>query len=385
MPSGEFGSYSFTMSFLAFVGVFFEFGIFLPAARLAAQSPREEGRRLFGATMIFFVPVGACFLILVYSASFFIDAWFHVSSGPALRLMAPLGVVFPLQFVLYQMAQGLDRLHVFSFSSALSSMLFALGIAAATALNRRISLLLALVISLGTSVIAYAILIGWLRPIFRGGARYFKTLKAGAQEYGTSVYIGRVLSTGTYKLDVLMVAAVAGANQVAFYALATSVAIAVGFVGTGISGALFPGMTRNDRIDRRWLATAWGTGVAGATIATIFARPVVKLAFSARYLPVARLIPPLAFAEALRGVTWIYISFQSAHGRGRDLRTAALWLTGSNVLFNLALIPPFGAGGAAWASLFALIANLWVHRRFYNRSHEGPADAFESESGEQSA
>ena len=39
-----------------------------------------------------------------------------------------------------------------------------------------------------------------------------------------------------------------------------------------------------------------------------------------------------------------------------------------NLAFNFALIPRFGAKGAAWASLFALVANLIAHAVFYRRS-----------------
>jgi O-antigen/teichoic acid export membrane protein len=40
------------------------------------------------------------------------------------------------------------------------------------------------------------------------------------------------------------------------------------------------------------------------------------------------------------------------------------------VAFNFALIPSFGASGAAWASLLALVANLVAHVVFYRRSFE---------------
>jgi Na+-driven multidrug efflux pump len=68
-------------------------------------------------------------------------------------------------------------------------------------------------------------------------------------------------------------------------------------------------------------------------------------------------------------VTGIFNTFLSGHGRGRDLRNAGFVLTGSNIAFNFALIPPFGAAGAAWASLLALLANLIAHVVFYRRSY----------------
>ena len=65
--------------------------------------------------------------------------------------------------------------------------------------------------------------------------------------------------------------------------------------------------------------------------------------------------------------------YLSAHALGRALRNAGLVLTVSNVVFNFALIPPFGAAGAAWASVLALVANLAAHVVGYRRVAHGIA------------
>jgi O-antigen/teichoic acid export membrane protein len=56
------------------------------------------------------------------------------------------------------------------------------------------------------------------------------------------------------------------------------------------------------------------------------------------------------------------------------MRNAALVLTISNLVFNFALIPPFGARGAAWASFFALFANLVAYLAFYRRFLRKPSE-----------
>jgi O-antigen/teichoic acid export membrane protein len=53
---------------------------------------------------------------------------------------------------------------------------------------------------------------------------------------------------------------------------------------------------------------------------------------------------------------------------GRELRNAGLVLTMSNVVLNVALIPPFGGTGAAWASFVALLANFGAHVVGYRRA-----------------
>jgi O-antigen/teichoic acid export membrane protein len=100
---------------------------------------------------------------------------------------------------------------------------------------------------------------------------------------------------------------------------------------------------------------------------------LIRLAFSPRYAPAAALVLPLALAQAVRGVTSLYNTFLSSHGRGRQLRNTSFVLTGSNLIFNFALIPPFGAAGAAWASLAALVVNLAAYVVFYRRTLREPS------------
>src|SRR5947208_3405443 len=82
-----------------------------------------------------------------------------------------------------------------------------------------------------------------------------------------------------------------------------SAAYVVGLPINGVSAALFSRMTGAAAIDRRWLLAAWVTGLVGAAVASIAAYPLIPLVFSDRYQPAVALVLPLAFAEAIRGVT----------------------------------------------------------------------------------
>jgi O-antigen/teichoic acid export membrane protein len=109
-------------------------------------------------------------------------------------------------------------------------------------------------------------------------------------------------------------------------------------------------------------------GIATVVVASVLAYPFIEIVFSASYLPAAALVLPLALAQMVRGVTTVYNQYLAAHARGRELRNAAIVLTISNVVLNFALIPPFGAMGAAWASVLALVVNLVAHVVYYRQS-----------------
>jgi O-antigen/teichoic acid export membrane protein len=171
-------------------------------------------------------------------------------------------------------------------------------------------------------------------------------------------------------MDVLMLGVFTNARSVAFYTLAGSIAAAANLPVLGLSTALFAPMARARKIRGQVLVIGAALGLITALAAWALAKPFIELVFSNRYASAAVLVLPLSLAQAVRGLTGFYNTFLAAQGEGRALRNAGIVLTVSNLVFNFALIPPFGAMGAAWASLFALVANLGAHIMFYRRALE---------------
>lgn len=368
MTTEDFGSYAFVSAFIPLLAMLFEFGLFLPAGRMAAVSDRARGREVFGATLVTYLPVGAAFCLALYCSSFFVDRWFNVSAGPAMRLVAPLALAYPFRFVAEQLSQGLDRLHVYSVATVVGRALFVGAVAASLAWDGRLRLSTTLLLETLATLAAWALLVLWLKPRWRRVASYARALAREARAYGAQAYVGRVLSIGTYNMDVLMVAVFTDASTVGFYTLAAALAFPVGLPAAGMAAALFPRLTHERTIGPGPIALAAALGSVATIAVVVLARPFADLALSGRYQPAVGLVLPLALAQLVRGVTGVFNAFLAAHARGRELQDAALVLTVSNVALNFALIPRFGAAGAAWASLAALAANLVAHAVFYRRA-----------------
>ena len=367
LTTAEFGSYSFSVTLFFLVALLFDFGLFSPAARLAAITDGRKRREVVGCALLVYLPVGAAFSATIFVLSFGVDNWFHVDAGHALRVAALPASAFPFVLVLQRLAEGTARLHVASVSTAFAQLIFvsfvalalvAGSVSTASALTLRS---LALLLATGASAL-------WLRPIFRAARHWLPELLRQTREWGLHAFVGRILSIGTYNMDVLMLAIWTNSQSVGFYSLAGSLATASGLPVIALAAALFAPLARQPAIARRWIVIATSVGGLCALVAWLLAEPVVRIFFSARYLPAAGLVLPLALAQFVRGVTGIFNTFFSAHGRGRDMRNAAFVLTTSNIVLNFALIPPFGARGAAWASLFALSANLVAYLALYRRS-----------------
>jgi O-antigen/teichoic acid export membrane protein len=367
LSAEEFGSYSLALSLLTFGALFFEFGVFAPASRLAARAEGGSARDVYGASLLVTVPIALAFAATMFTLSFWVDSWFHVEAGEALRTVTPLLVVYPLSALAIQLALGAGKLQISSLGAVLTQALMIVLLVAATAAYGHLSVLLALLARTVGFLIGVLVMLGWLRPALRRLREPIRTLVRETREYGFNIYIGRVLSVGTYNMDVLMLGIWSDARHVGFYSLAGALAYTVGLPATGMASALFPRMSRQDHVERKWVLAAAGLGVLGVLAMWLFAEPAIRIVFGARYVEARDLAVVLAIAQAVRGVTAVYNNFMAAAAYGAAMRNASLVLTASNIVFNFALIPPFGAIGAAWASVLALVANHFARLYYLGR------------------
>jgi len=130
-------------------------------------------------------------------------------------------------------------------------------------------------------------------------------------------------------------------------------------------------------LHRKWVLAAAAMGALGVLVMWLAAEPAIRIVFGEEYVEASDLAVVLAVAQAVRGVTAVYNNFMAATALGAAMRNAALVLTVSNVVLNFALIPPYGAIGAAWASVLALIANYFARIYYYRRAIRERPEGFD--------
>ena len=369
LTTDEFGGFALTKALLLFLGLVFEFGVCSAAARRVAQAPTFERGRVLGATFLAMAPLAVGLSVVVFLLVPVADRTFHVQAATALALSAPFGFAYLFrQQVALQLSRAVGRLHVYSLTTLLGQALFFLLLAIAVAAGGAHGLPTVLTLQSVAFAAASVVAIVWLRPTFRRARAYVPALLADTRRWAFQLYVGRVLSIGTYNMDVLMLGVFANARSVGYYAIAGSIGSVAILPTTGFTSALFPKMVHERRIDPRRIALAYMIGAASVLAVWLLAEPFVTLVFSDRYREAATLAIPMTIASSLMGVTTVYSTFLSAQARGRELRDAGFVLTGSNIVLNIGLIPPFGATGAAWASVGAVLANLGAHMALYRRA-----------------
>lgn len=367
MSPSSFGTFSFAISFATLVAVVFDFGLFTSASRRLARSDTGDRREIVGALLVTFVPLAALTSGAMFGLSFVVDSAFHAHAGSILRIGSIFAWAWTFPLLGELTAKGADRLHVFSISNLAGSVGLVVSLLGFIALGVHFTAKFAYLVLNVSFVVSLVILGIWLKPKFQRVRLHIRAFVADTRAWAFQLYVGRFFSIGTYNMDVLMVASFSDTKSTGYYSLAAALAGFMGLPMMGLAAALFPKMSRENSIDRRWVAAAWAIAGLALIAVLLVVPPLVGFVFSKNYSPVASLAIPLVLATGVRGVTTVYNTFMSAHARGREMRNVAFILTASNLAFNFALIPPFGATGAAWASLLALLVNYAAYVRYYRR------------------
>jgi O-antigen/teichoic acid export membrane protein len=215
-------------------------------------------------------------------------------------------------------------------------------------------------ISVLTALLQWAATRRFANIALRAGRRRWKPLVRIALPIG----LAGALVTVYYRIDSVLIFELKGAEEAGIYGAAYRFLDPIQFVPVSILAAVFPVMAAvyvHDPERVRRLVQRAGDyllvvalGVLGGTVA--LAQPIVDLLLGPGYERSATVLPILMLAFVF--ISMGYLSGYLTTIVGKQWRLAAIAAGGvvANVAFNLALIPPFGAVGAAWATVVTELA-----------------------------
>ncbi len=102
---------------------------------------------------------------------------------------------------------------------------------------------------------------------------------------------------------------------------------------------------------KKMLAAASGISLAVVAAGSLLASPLISLAFGAKFLPSARLLPILLMSLLFLLPNAILTQSLIALNGERDYAAIALLCAAFSVVANVLLIPRFAAAGAAWTTV----------------------------------
>ena len=363
----DFGAYSFVLTLITFVGLFFDFGMSPSGARLMAlaQNPEEQRSRagvlLAGAGVL-----GLGLSIVLAFGSLFIDALFGQNLSALLLLAAPFALVLPVQESVLLLCQGSNRIGLLSVVTVLPRVLLlpALLIIASSGGMRTSH---AIAATLAATVVAVALAVALLRPrmhAFRANARLLRT---EMREFGRQTYAGRLVDSLTTGVDRMLLSKFHGLAPVGLYSIAFTMATPISMLSRSLASSAYHRFANEDAIPRRMLVMNAAWCVAGAAALVASGALIITVFFSRNYLPSLSVLPFLACGAALVGLNSLFHSFFMARREGRVIRIMAFATSGANVILNIALVPVLSMAGAGIAFVSSNALNLVLNVLYYKR------------------
>lgn len=195
-------------------------------------------------------------------------------------------------------------------------------------------------------------------------------------------YILAMLMVVVYgRMGNIILTLIHGETENGFYATALTCTYIVGFVFDAIVDTARPVIleskknTREDfekNVSRVYALTTW-LSIAQSVFFTLFAGIVVRVLYGENYLPAVNVLRILAWQSAfnyMSAVRNIWILAEEKHNLMTTINISGAVV---NLICNFALIPPFGACGAAVASVITqiftnfILGFLWKPLRENNR------------------
>jgi O-antigen/teichoic acid export membrane protein len=357
----ELGRYSTVSGIVLFGGFIADFGLSLAITRRVSADPRTTDQLLGGTLLMSFGIGSACYVVALgfaavagYPTATVVD----VAIG---ALALPIGAVATALLAALDGHGLIDRRALITF---VQSGVVAVGglLALAAGLGVRAAVACIPIGPLVAAVVATCVLRRSARWRSRPGfdARASKDLLLEALPY--AVLAG--IAAFTLRFDLVFVSVVSTAAETARYDLALRSVEAVTYLGTVIAAPVIFILTRRlSRSDhdgaQRALAQAarfsYLVGIPAAILLAIVAVPAVRLLYGTEYENVAT---PLA---VLAGQIWLSLlvsllgSAVIAAGLGKPMIPISAGVAVAGVLLDIALVPPYGATGAAWAAVGAQI------------------------------
>jgi lipopolysaccharide/colanic/teichoic acid biosynthesis glycosyltransferase/O-antigen/teichoic acid export membrane protein len=197
--------------------------------------------------------------------------------------------------------------------------------------------------------------------------------------YGWKAHLSNILTFINYRTDIYLVNLFLNPAFTGIYVIAVQIAERLWMLSQSVSTVILPRLSELHRdeetrkrltpIVARWIFMV--TVVAGGTLA-LFASPLIKLLFGAKYLAAAGallwLLPGIAFTSFSR----VLANDLAARGRPDLNMYAACLVVIVNVIANIVLIPRMGINGAALATTIAYTVNAVVKFYLYARLSGNP-------------
>ncbi len=367
MGAATFGIYSFSLAIISFLAIFFEFGYFASTSRLLAiNHNKHKEKELLGASIVLVGGISILFFVCIFGISFFVDDIFEDKVGSILRIASVVSWSFVIPFFMDLILKGSNHIEYLAGFNLASKIIFIIALLVLYVISKLapINVLYALSFSY---MISASFFIVKLNPSFSGLSLNIIEIRIQNKTFGFKNYISRVIGTGSFQLDRLMLGYFVGATEIGFYSLANSMANPINSFSTALGSAKFKDLANSPiisqsvlKINVLWIVLAFiGANSLGYIIVHYF--------LSNEYSDVFWLLIWLSLAVCFQSAYQPYNAWMGGHGMGQEMLIMSINYTIFNLVGNILLIYLYGAIGAALSTLtsnvYFLLHSIIIYKR----------------------
>lgn len=368
LGAAEWGILSYALSLAGLFTIISNLGITSVLTRELVKKPEQRTAYLSTSFFIKLILSIIAALIIIFLTPYFNN---KLILSPIILFWAGLLVISDnLRSFNHALVRALEKMHLEAIEKIITqSIIFISGIAilfySASAQN------LAFAYFLGSS--AGAIFIGWtlrkwLHKIFNNFDK--KLVKEMINASWPFAMVG-VAGSIMLNTDVVMLGWFTTVTNIGYYSAAQRGILLLYLIPALIATASFPTLIKLAKTDKKVFADIL---VKSLKLIFLMAFPIViggiitapkllALVFGPEYLPTTATFRLLLITILINFPTMLIANSLFAYEKRKDFLKYSFLGTGSNIIFNLILIPPFGIEGAAISTIFTQLASnsfIWI-------------------------
>lgn len=354
-PQGK-GIYSLAILLPSLLVMFGNFGISQASVFYIGKKKYSPGEILANNIILSFLLGIISFLIGLIIILFFSNSLFPEIKKIYLFLalfLVPLQ--FFLNFVNYILL-GLQRIKEFNFISILRSFIFLIFLLLFLLLFN-LDIKAVIVANILSCFIGIIILYYLAKKIIGNFHLHFnKSYYKDAFRYGTKVYLGNIIGSLHYRLDIFLINIFLNPIAVGFYSIATALSEKIWLISQSAGTILFPRVSSEKDESRLKKFTPivcrnvlFITAI-GAIFLFVLGHWIITLLYSMRFLE--SILPfHILLIGSVTMSGWRVLA-NDLYGRGKPELNIYISLVSVvlNIILNILWIPKFGIAGAAWAT-----------------------------------
>jgi O-antigen/teichoic acid export membrane protein len=350
-PSG-YGDYQFLDNIFTFSVLIFIFGFFHAANRaLVLNNNKEKAKEYFGAAFVILIGLFLVMSLALTVYSLFDSNLKEKHLNKILLYSVPFGWFYLALNYFETLFQADNRIKLLAVARLLPKVGFLISAALIywflmKAPANKLQVAWGLYIFMQAAACCYVLF--KIKMSFKGLKNAISEIWQYNKTYGFHVYTGAAFVVGVAQITGVLISYFGVNNSgVGFFSLALSIAAPLQFIPNTIATTNYKEFSLAPSIPRKLTQLTLLLTAICLIALWLVVPPLIIHFYGNKFQPVISLTFFASIGLALYGMADYYNRFLGAHGHGKLLRNTSFIVGSLILIFNLVLIPRFGATGAA--------------------------------------